>query len=233
MSETETIKIDIVSDVACPWCYVGKRRLESALAEWKGAPVEVEWHPYQLDPTIPAEGLSRKEYLINKFGSLERIQPMIDNLESTGKELGIEFNFGEQALSVNTLPLHQLLHVAGEEGFKDQLKERFLKAYFEETLRLNDINVLVEIMNEFGWAKDKVEQIIADQAIAQQVKDQIAYYQQRGVKGVPFFVINNKYGISGAQPKEALLQALTSVTKEALEIAAEDGASCDTETGEC
>lgn len=230
MTETETIKIDIVSDVACPWCYVGKRRLESALAEWKGAPVKVEWHPFQLDPTIPAEGLSRKEYLINKFGSMDRIQPMIDNLESTGKELGIEFNFGEQALSVNTLPLHQLLHVAGEEGFKDQLKERFLKAYFEETLRLNDINVLVEIMNEFGWAKDKVEQIIVDQVIAQQVKDQIAYYQQRGVKGVPFFVINNKYGISGAQPKEAFLQALASVNQE---IKVEDGASCDTETGEC
>lgn len=233
MSETEHIKIDIVSDVACPWCYVGKRRLESALAEWKGAPVEVEWHPYQLDPTIPAEGLSRKEYLINKFGSLERIQPMINNLETTGKELGIQFNFGEQALSVNTLPLHQLLHVAGEEGFKDELKERFLKAYFEETLRLNDINVLVNIMKDFGWTKDKVDQIIADQAIAQQVKDQIAYYQQRGVKGVPFFVINNKYGISGAQPKEAFLQALTSVTKEALELEAEDGASCDTETGKC
>ena len=230
MSETETIKIDIVSDIACPWCYVGKRRLESALAEWKGAPVEVEWHPYQLDPTIPAEGLSRKEYLINKFGSLERIQPMIDNLESTGKELGIEFNFGEQALSVNTLPLHQLLHVAGEEGFKDQLKERFLKAYFEETLRLNDINVLVDIMSDFGWDKDKVEQIIADQAIAQNVKDQITYYQQRGVKGVPFFVINNTYGISGAQPKEAFLQALASVKSD---IETEDGASCDAETGEC
>ncbi len=230
MSETETIKIDIVSDIACPWCYVGKRRLESALAEWKGAPVEVEWHPYQLDPTIPAEGLSRKEYLINKFGSLARIQPMIDNLESTGKELGIEFNFGEQALSVNTLPLHQLLHVAGEEGFKDQLKERFLKAYFEETLRLNDINVLVDIMKDFGWDKDKVEQIIADQAIAQNVKDQIAHYQQRGVKGVPFFVINNTYGISGAQPKEAFLQALASVKSD---IETEDGASCDTETGEC
>lgn len=231
MSETGRIKIDIVSDVACPWCYVGKRRLESALAEWKGAPVDIEWHPFQLDPTIPAEGLSRKAYLINKFGSMERIQPMIDNLELVGKDLGIQFNFGEQALSVNTLPLHQLLHVAGEEGFKDQLKERFLKAYFEETLQLNDIEVLSEIMSAYGWTKDKVEQIIADETIAQKVKTQISYYQQRGVKGVPFFVINNTHGISGAQPKEAFLQALASVAPSPEHIG--EGVSCDPAKGAC
>jgi len=214
MTNPETIKIDIVSDVACPWCYVGKRRLESALAEWDGTPVVVEWHPFQLDPTIPAEGLSRKEYLINKFGSLERIQPMIDNLELAGKDLGIEFNFGEQSLSVNTLPLHQLLHVAGEEGFKDELKERFLKAYFEETLQLNDIDVIANIMKDFGWSKGKVEQIIADDTIVQKVKSQIAYYQQRGVTGVPFFVFNNTHGISGAQPKESFLKVLSSLNQQ-------------------
>ena len=230
MAAVNKIKVDIVSDVACPWCYVGKRRLESALAEWKGAPVEVEWHPFQLDPTISAGGMSRKEYLINKFGSMERIQPMIDNLEAVGKEVGIEFNFGQDAMSINTLPLHQLLHVAGEEGFKDELKERFLKAYFEENLRLNDIEVLAEILQPFGWAKDKVEQIIADQAIAQKVKSEIAIYQQRGVSGVPFFVINDKYGISGAQPKEAFLQAFASVSPTEHMV---DGATCDPETGEC
>lgn len=230
MSNTEKIKIDIVSDVACPWCYVGKRRLEAALVEWKGAPVEIEWHPFQLDPTIPAEGMSRKDYLINKFGSLESIQPMINNLEAVGKDLGIAFDFGKESTSVNTLPLHQLLHVAGEEGFKDQLKERFLKAYFEENLRLNDIDVLSSIMEAFGWSKEKVQEIIADQAIAQTVKNEIAYYQQRGVSGVPFFVINDKFGISGAQPKEAFLEAFASV---APPVKIEEGATCDPITGKC
>lgn len=231
MSHTESIKIDIVSDIACPWCYVGKRRLESALAEWDGAPVEVEWHPFQLDPTIPAEGMSRKEYLINKFGSLERIQPMIDSLEMAGKELGIDFNFGQQTLSMNTLPLHQLLQVAGEEGFKDELKERFLKAYFEEALQLNDLDVLVNILKPYGWSKEKVAQIIADDTIAQKVKSDIAYYQQRGVTGVPFFVVNNSYGISGAQPKEAFLKVLSSLTAPVEN--SKDGLCCDPKTGEC
>ena len=196
MQEQKSIKVDIISDVACPWCYVGKRRIEAAIKDWKGVPIEIEWHPYQLDPTIPAEGMSRKDYLINKFGSLERIQPMIDNLETVGKEVGIAFNFGQQTMSVNTMPLHQLLHAAGEEGFKDTLKERFLKANFEDTVALNDIDVIAEIMAEFGWSKDKVEKVIADESIAQKVKSEIEFYQQRGVTGVPFFVINNKYGIS-------------------------------------
>ena len=211
MQEQQSIKVDIISDVACPWCYVGKRRIEAAIKEWKGAPIEVEWHPYQLDPTIPEEGMSRKDYLINKFGSLERIQPMIDNLEMVGKEVGIAFNFGQQTMSVNTMPLHQLLHVAGEEGFKDALKERFLKANFEDTVALNDIDVLADILADFGWSKDKVEQIIADEGIAQKVENAIAFYQQRGVSGVPFFVINNKYGISGAQPSDVFLKAFESV----------------------
>lgn len=211
MQEQKSIKVDIISDVACPWCYVGKRKIEAAIKDWKGAPIEIEWHPYQLDPTIPAEGMSRKDYLINKFGSLERIQPMIDNLETVGKEVGIAFNFGQQTMSVNTMPLHQLLHAAGEEGFKDTLKERFLKANFEDTVALNDIDVIAEIMAEFGWSKDKVEKVIADESIAQKVKSEIEFYQQRGVTGVPFFVINNKYGISGAQPSDVFLKAFESV----------------------
>ena len=230
MNNSKNIKVDIVSDVACPWCFVGKRKLESAIAAWKGAPIEVEWHPFQLDPTIPAEGISREEYLINKFGSLERIQPIINNLKSVGKKLGIEFNFGQNALSINTLPLHQLLHVAGEEGFKDELKERFLKAYFEENLRLNDFEVLANILKDFGWGKYKVKSIIDDPTIVSKVKMQIALYQQRGVTSVPFFVINDIYGISGAQPKETFLKAFDSMSPiEELK----KGNECDLQTGKC
>ena len=158
----ETITVDIVSDVACPWCYVGKRRFEEALAQWKGAPIKVEWHPYQLDPNMSFDGLDRDTYLVNKFGSIERTQGMTDHLTTVGKEVGINFDFGSNWLAVNTLHMHQLLYVAGKEGFKDALKERFLKAYFEETKHLNNLEALSEIMSEFGWSSKKVAEIIAD-----------------------------------------------------------------------
>ena len=125
----KTITVDIVSDVACPWCYVGKRKFEAALAQWNGTPVEVTWHPYQLDPTMSKEGLSRDEYLTNKFGSTNAVSEMTDRLVNIGKEVGIYFDFGDKWSAFNTLHLHQLLHVAGQEGFKAALKERFLKMW--------------------------------------------------------------------------------------------------------
>lgn len=225
----EKIKVDIVSDVACPWCYVGMKRLESALQQWKGAAVEIEWHPYQLDPTIPQEGINRITYLENKFGDIERTKPMTDAISDAGEELGITFNFGDKWLAVNTLPLHQLLHVAGKEGFKEVLKERFFKAYFDENLHLNSIDVLSKIMTEYNWDQQKVEDIINDDTIAYAVTQEIKHYQQRGVSSVPFFIINDKYGISGAQPSNVFLQAFESVAP----IKTENGTSCDLSKENC
>ena len=226
----EIITVDIVSDVACPWCFVGKRRFEAALKQWKGVPIEVQWHPYQLDPTIPASGLDRDTYLINKFGSIDKTKAMTDHLTEVGKEVGIAFDFGKNWLAVNTLPLHQLLHIAGEEGFKTELKERFLHAYFEETVELNRAEVLHAILAEFGWSAEKVDSIITNDDIAYAVKSEIAHYQKLGVSGVPFFIINNKYGISGAQPTEAFLEALEGV--EPLQVSA-DGSTCEPGGGCC
>lgn len=209
--QKDKITVDIVSDVACPWCYIGKRRLEAALAEWKGLPVEVAWHPFQLDPTIPESGFDRDTYLTNKFGDLERTKEMTERITDVGSELGLDFNFGKNWRAVNTLPLHQLLHIAGKEGFRDELKERFLHAYFTENLHLNDTDVLNKIMTAFGWDAKKTQAIIADDDIAYAVKKEIGHYQQMGVSGVPFFIINNKYGISGAQPSSVFLDAFAKV----------------------
>lgn len=227
--ENKTIKIDVVSDVACPWCYVGKRRLEAALKQWNGAPVEVKFHPFQLDPTMTSEGLDRDTYLTNKFGSIENLDEMTANLKEAGKSVGIDFNFGENWLAVNTLPLHQLLVVARQEGFDAQLKERFLEAYFEKEMHLNDTKVLYTILNEFGWNSEKVDEIIHDESIAGAVKSEISHYQQRGVSGVPFFVINDEFGISGAQPVEVFLEAFQSVSN----VNVSDGESCDPNGGCC
>ena len=224
------IKVDVVSDVACPWCYIGKRRLESALAQWKGAPVEVTWHPYQLDPNMPAEGKDRVSYLTSKFGDLDGTKVMIDRLTDAGEDENITFNFGDKWLAVNTLPMHQLLHIAGEEGFKTQLKERFLKAYFEENLHLNKTDVLVNIMAEYNWDSEKTIAIISNDDIAYAVKQEIAHYQQLGVTGVPFFIINDTYGISGAQPANIFLEAFDKV---AAVSTISEGDSCDATSGNC
>lgn len=222
----EVITVDIVSDVACPWCYVGKRKFEAALKQWKGAPVEVNWHPYQLDPSMPTTGIDRNTYLIQKFGSVDAMSDMTDRLTAVGKEVGIRFDFGENWVAYNTLHLHQLLLVAGQEGFKEELKERFLSAYFETLDPLNKTEVLYAILADFGWDAAKVDQIIADQSIADAVKAEIAHYQSLGVSGVPFFILNNKYGISGAQPTEVFLEALESLEPIQVE---DDGDSCGVE----
>ena len=227
--QKQTIKVDIVSDVACPWCYIGKRRIEKAIEQWKGAPIEVTYHPFQLDPTIPEAGLDRTTYLENKFGSTDLSEAM-NRISEAGKSEGINFNFGDKWLAVNTLPMHQLMHIAGEEGFRDALKERFLKAYFDENLHLNDAEVLVKVMSEFGWDAVKTKRIIVDDAIAYEVKQEIAHYKQLGVTGVPFFIINDTYGISGAQPSSVFLDAFAQASP--IEIIS-NGDSCDPVTGEC
>jgi len=226
----ETIKIDIVSDVACPWCYVGKRRLEEAIKQWEGSPIEIDWHPFQLDPTLPVDGIDRTTYLKNKFGSMDQVNLILDRLTDAGKEVDIKFDFDSQNLSINTLPMHQLLYVAGLEGFKNELKERFLKAYFQENVTLHKVETLCEIMSEYNWDHKKTKDIIADDAIAFEVKKEIAHYKQSGVSGVPFFIINNKYGISGAQPSKVFLDAFESVSP--IKTISE-GPSCDPITGEC
>ena len=227
--QKETIKVDIVSDIACPWCFIGKRRLETAIKQWKGALVEINWHPFQLDPTVPKAGLDRKTYLTNKFGTSDLTEAK-NRIVEAGIAEGINFNLKEDKLVVNTLPMHQLMHVAGDEGFKATLKERFLKAYFEEDVLLNDTEVLVKIMTEYGWDAEKTKQIIADDAIAYAVKQEIAHYQQRGVTGVPFFIINDKIGINGAQPPNVFLDAFAQASP--IEIIS-NGDSCDPITGEC
>ncbi len=226
--QEEKITVDVVSDVACPWCYVGKKRLEKAIGQWQGVPIEVTWHPYQLDPNMPEEGLDRTTYLTNKFGSIADIQPMIDRLADAGEDEGINFNFGEQWLAVNTLALHKLLNVAREEGFGQALKERFLKAYFDENLHLNQVEVLHGIMASFGWDARKTDTVLASDEIAYAVKQEIAHYQQLGVNGVPFFIINNKYAVSGAQPASTFLEVFS---KLAPATSLEEGGRCDMETG--
>ncbi|MBB5284198.1 putative DsbA family dithiol-disulfide isomerase [Rhabdobacter roseus] len=228
-SNQPVITIDIVSDVVCPWCYVGKKRLEAALATLQAddSTVRINWHPYQLDPTIPEAGYDRQTYFLNKFGSEERIQQMFDHLTGVGEEVGIDFRLNAIPKAINTFPLHKLLQVAGREGFQPEAEEKLFAAYFTQALDLTQVPVLAELFAPYGWSEEKIKDILADDALAYEVRQEITHFQSKGISGVPFFIINNKYGLSGAQPSEVFVEALTTVREEMLTALA--GASCGPE----
>jgi predicted DsbA family dithiol-disulfide isomerase len=228
------IKIDIVSDVACPWCYVGKKRLEKALAMVPEIGVDVTWQPFQLDPTVPKEGRDLKPYYEAKFGSAEKVQQIFEHMESVGDAEGITFDFSKMERTMNTLPLHILMLEAEKEGFKVELKARFFKAYFEDATDLSKTENLVNIMAEYGWSAEKVNGILSNIGMLEEVKAKIAYFQSRGVSAVPFFIFNEKYGISGAQSPQVLADTLRQIQQEMIaETTMAAGESCDVESGEC
>lgn len=227
------IKIDIVSDVACPWCYVGKSRLEKALAMVPEINADITWQPFQLDPTVPKEGRDLKPYYEAKFGSAEKVQQIFEHMESVGDAEGIAFDFSKMERTMNTLPLHVLMLEAEKEGFKAKLKERFFKAYFEEATDLSKTENVVKIMAEFGWSAEKVNEILANTELLEEVKDKISYFQSRGVSAVPFFIFNEKYGISGAQSPQVLADTLRQIQQEMATEVVVAGESCDVESGEC
>ena len=203
------MQIDIISDVACPWCYVGKKNLEKALAELPEANVTVNWHPYQLDPKVPVEGLDWMDYLVNKFGGTERYQEVITRLKQAGEAAGIEFKEGNRV--PNTLKLHNLLHVASQEGFGNELKEALFQAYFVKMIDLTKDASLVNVMSKFGWEETRTLEVLNDEEIGYQVKLAINNAYNMQVSGVPYFVINNKYSLTGAQPAEVFKQAIQEI----------------------
>ena len=223
------IKIDVVSDIACPWCYIGKHRLVEAIQQWKGMSVEVDWHPFILNPNIPKEGKNRTTYLLEKFGTTHRPEAM-NRIHSAAESIGLTLNFGKEWLAVDTIPLHLLLYMAGQEGFKTKLKERLFYAYFTENLHLNQPEVLNRIMQEFGWDDAKTQAVLNDETILQKVKEEITFYQQRGVSSVPYFIINDQYGLSGAQPPEAFLDAFSQVLQ--LSLGSNESEHCGID-GDC
>jgi predicted DsbA family dithiol-disulfide isomerase len=205
--ESEPLTIDVVSDVVCPWCYVGEKRLEAALAE-EPQPVTLRWRPYQLDPTIPAGGLDRAEYMERKFGKSGRLQSVHDNLTRLGAELGIPFAFDRIKRSPNTLDAHRLIRWASSAGMQGAIVDRLFKAYFVEGRDIGDRGVLVEIAGEFGLDAKLVEKLLKDGADADLVRQEIEQAQGMGVSGVPFFIFGGRLGVPGAQEPSVLRRAM-------------------------
>jgi predicted DsbA family dithiol-disulfide isomerase len=210
------LNIDIISDVVCPWCYIGKRQIEAALALYAqqnpGADQpRVTWRPFQLNPQLPAEGMSREDYVVQKFGAA-RSKDTYARVAAVGAEYGIAFAFDRIARQPNTVAVHSLIALAAAgpqaDGLQDRVKEAFLYAYFLDGVDLTKTENLVAIATAAGLDRAKVEQCLADPKSRQAVEQEDQRARAIGVEGVPFFIFNGKLAVSGAQGPEALLDAM-------------------------
>ena len=209
------IAIEVISDVVCPWCYVGKRRLEAALADAPMAPT-VRWRPFQLDPTIPPEGKPRRDYLMAKFGSEARIRELHESLAAAGATEGIAFAFERIDVSPNTLDAHRLIRWAGDAGMQEGVVEALFRAYFLDGRNIGDQAVLAEIGAAHGLDdRDAIAARLASGEDRGSVSAEVAGAQRMGVSGVPTFILGGRYALVGAQPAGILLQAFRTAAAEA------------------
>jgi predicted DsbA family dithiol-disulfide isomerase len=203
----DAITIDIVSDVVCPWCYIGKRRLEQALAMVPVKPV-IRWRPFQLDPTIPETGLDRAAYLERKFGSAAQVAALHLRLVEAGMIEGIRFRFEQIRRSPNTLDAHRLIRWSHSLNLQDALVERLFDRYFVEGGDIGDRSVLIQIAQESGMAGTVVAQLFAEGADISTVQEEIATARRLGIVGVPTFIFGGRHAISGAQSKTVIAAAI-------------------------
>ena len=207
-----TLTIDIVSDVVCPWCFIGKRKLEAALALPDAADlpnVIIRWHPFQLNPDLPSQGISRKQYLEDKFGGPERAAEIYERVRTAGNSVGLELNIDGITLQPNTLAAHALIAFAqlGDADGSD-MKERLLNAYFVENRFIGSPDVLAEIAEEAGLNGDDARAFVTDPDHLEAVAQADARVRGMGISGVPFFIFNQRVSASGAPDPAVLLGAM-------------------------
>ncbi|TGQ47762.1 DsbA family protein [Mesorhizobium sp. M00.F.Ca.ET.216.01.1.1] len=213
MSDQNSITVDVVSDVVCPWCFIGQKRLDTAIAAAGEVEVHVRWRPFQLDPTIPPEGKDRREYMIAKFGSEQRIREIHARIEPLGEAEGISFAFDAIKVAPNTLNAHRVIRWAGAAGeaVQNRLVRRLFQLNFEEGANLGDHAVLIEAGREAGMDVSVVETLLPTDADVEAVRTEIATASRMGITGVPCFLLEGKYAVMGAQDADTLADAIRQV----------------------
>jgi len=211
--------LDVVSDVMCPWCYIGKRRMEKALELTPDLNVEIRWRPFQLDPTLPAEGKDRATYLNEKFGGEARAKEIYQTVEDAGSEEGIPFAFDRITKSPNTIDSHRLIRWAAGQDCQDAMVERLFELYFLEGADLTSVDTLVDAARDAGLDPDLTRELLENDSDRKEVEEEIAVAQRIGVTGVPCFIIDNKYAVMGAQDANALVNAFRQAVAEKAEDA--------------
>ncbi len=208
-----TISVDVVSDVVCPWCFIGLKRLDKALETLTDIDVELRWRPFQLDPTSPAEGKDRKEYMLAKFGSEQRLREIHARIEPLGEAEGISFDFGAIKVAPNTLDAHRVIRWAGSagNGVQNRLVRSLFQRYFEKGQNVGDGAVLVDAAREAGMDAAIVEAMLPTDADRDAVVSEVATASRMGITGVPCFLIEGKYAVMGAQDSATLAEAIREV----------------------
>ncbi len=207
------LQVDIFSDVICPWCFIGKRRLEKAIAAQQHE-VNVRWLPFQLNPQMPKEGISRRDYRIRKFGSIERSMELDAKVVAVGAAEGIHFAFDRIERTPNTLDAHRLIWLADKEGVQNAVVEALFLAYFTNGRDISNRQALIEVVTEAGMDRGKAEGVFDGDEGREVIEEAADRARQLRVDGVPFFLINAKITLPGAQQPEGFLEAF----KEAIEL---------------
>ncbi|MER8550671.1 DsbA family protein [Mesorhizobium sp. M0976] len=212
MNDESSITVDVVSDVVCPWCFIGQKRLDKAIAA-VDIDVHIRWRPFQLDPTIPPEGKNRRDYMVAKFGSEQRIREIHARIEPLGEAEGISFAFDAIKVAPNTLDAHRLIRWAGTAGeaVQNRLVRRLFQLNFEEGANLGDHAVLIEAAREAGMDASVVETLLPTDADVEAVRTEIATASRMGISGVPCFLLEGKYAVMGAQDADTLADAIRQV----------------------
>lgn len=217
---TSPLTIDVFSDVVCPWCFIGKRRLEKAIALRPDMPVEVRYRPYFLNPWVPREGMSRVDYLTTKFGSPERYEKIALRVAQAAANEGLTYNIGALARQPNTLDCHRLILWAGSIGKAAQVKQRLMEIYFSEGGDLSDREVLAQAASDCGLDPVEVRNLLASDADVAAVERAAKSAQEAGIDGVPFYVFGNVLAVSGAQAPDYLAGAIERAVNELAKSAA-------------
>jgi predicted DsbA family dithiol-disulfide isomerase len=222
MSANAKLTIDVISDVVCPWCYIGKRLLEQAIALKPDIPVEVHFRPYFLNPWVPPEGMSREDYLIAKFGSVERYNSNNNRVVEAAAAIGLNYDRDRIKRQPNTLDCHRLILWAQEHGKAAAMKQRLMELYFSEGGDLSQSEVLVGAAVDCGMDAEQVRARLASRQDVEPVEREAQSAKEAGIEGVPCFIIGGTIALSGAQPPEYLAAAIErAATEQARQVAAE------------
>jgi predicted DsbA family dithiol-disulfide isomerase len=218
------IYVDIVSDTICPWCYIGKRRFERALLQSGRTDIAVAWRPFQLNPDMPPEGMTRDDYVRAKFGGGDRPRQIYQAIADSGREAGIEFQFARIRRTPNTVLSHRLIHWAARHERQDEVVGELFKVYFEEGLDVGDLEILVECARRAGIDEAGARQFLESDEGRQEVVASDVYARRLGINGVPCFIVNRKYAVSGAQPPPAFVEVFNLAERDAATATAQSPA---------
>jgi len=212
---TDPIKLDIMSDPICPWCYIGKAHLDRALAAEPDHPFLIEWHPFQLNPDMPAGGMDRRTYLERKFGGKEAAVQAYAPVVEHAKKAGLEINFEAMQRTPNTMDAHRLIHWAGIEGRQTAAVSALFKAYFVEARDIGDADVLADVADSIELDASVVSRLLQTDSDVQDIRDRDAHSREMGINSVPTFIVAGKHAVPGAQPPELWKKVIAEMRGEA------------------